>query len=515
MGKDLNDSTNAPGATEQLSELSGEAAGRENPLRAEKRRKLNELRQAGIDPYPHNYERNALAANVVREFDSALNAGDVRENTNYRIAGRVMTKRPMGKAAFFNIQDGSGTIQCYLRKEELSQEDIAAYEGLDIGDIVGVAGHVFKTKKGELSLHCKEFKMLCKTLEPLPEKYHGLADIETKYRHRHLDLITDEESREVFRKRSRIIAEIRNWLNARGFLEVETPVLQPIYGGAAAHPFSTHHRALDMKLYMKISPELYLKRLIVGGFEKVYEIGKNFRNEGIDRSHNPEFTMLEWYEAYTDYNYQMTQFEELVSHLAVAITGSTKVVYQGKEIDFRAPWRRLTVYDGVREYAGVDPEEMTEDQLFAKCKELGSDMKKPKSHGEMVMELFELAAEPHLWQPTFVMDHPVEISPLTKKHRTKPGLVERFEPFAAGMEIGNAYTELNDPEDQFARLKEQEAKRVVDEEAHPLDEDFVHAIDTGMPPTGGVGLGVERIVMILTDCPSIRDIILFPTMKFK
>lgn len=492
-----------------------ETGERENPLRAEKRRKLNELRAAGIDPFPHTYERNALIQNLAREFDSALNAGEIREGTHYRIAGRLMAKRPMGKAAFFNVQDGSGTIQCYLRREELSPEDATAFDLMDIGDFVGVYGFVFKTKKGELSLHCMEFKMLCKTLEPLPEKYHGLADVETKYRHRHLDLITDPESREIFRKRSRIIAEIRSWLNSRGFLEVETPVLQPIYGGAAAHPFSTHHRALDMKLYMKISPELYLKRLIVGGFEKVYEIGKNFRNEGIDRSHNPEFMMLEWYEAYTDYIYQMKQFEELVAHLAVAVTGSTKIVYQGKEVDFTPPWRRLTVYDGIREYAGVEVEDMTDEMLFEKCRELGSDLEEPAMRGEMIMEIFELAAEPHLWQPTFIMDHPIEMSPLTKKHRQNPDLVERFEPFAAGMEIGNAYSELNDPEDQYKRLKEQEAKRVVDEEAQPMDEDFLHAIDTGMPPTGGVGLGVERMVMILTDRPSIRDIILFPTMKFK
>lgn len=490
-------------------------AGRENPLRTEKRRKLHELKAAGIDPYPHNFERNAHAGDLVREFDHALHPGDTRENTHYRVAGRLMTKRPMGKAAFFNIQDGSGTIQCYLRKEELSAEDNSAFDLMDLGDIVGVEGFVFKTKKGELSLHCKGFKMLCKTLEPLPEKYHGIADVEIKYRHRHLDLITDPESREVFRKRSRIIAEIRSWLNSRGFLEVETPILQPIYGGAAAYPFSTHHRALDMKLYMKISPELYLKRLLVGGFEKVYEIGKNFRNEGIDRTHNPEFTMLEWYEAYTDYNYQMKQFEELVSHLAVVVHGSPKVTYQGKEIDFTPPWRRLTVYDGIREFADIEVEGMTAEMLFKKAKELGSDREKPGSRGEMIMEIFELAAEPHLWQPTFVMDHPLEISPLTKRHRKNPDLVERFEPFAAFMEIGNAYSELNDPEEQFERLKEQEAKRVVDEEAQPMDEDFVHAIDTGMPPTGGVGLGVDRIVTILTDRPSIRDIILFPTMKFK
>jgi lysyl-tRNA synthetase class 2 len=328
-------------------------------------------------------------------------------------------------------------------------------------------------------------------------------------------LITDPESREVFITRSKIIAEVRSFLNGRDFLEVETPVLQPIYGGAAAYPFSTHHRALDMKLFLKISPELYLKRLIVGGFEKVYEINKNFRNEGIDRSHNPEFTMLEWYEAYTDYMYQLQQFEDLIIHLCMKIKGTTKFEYQGKEIDFTSPWKRLTVYEGINEYNKIDVEKLSDKEIFDHCLKNGSDMKKPKLRGEMIMELFERTVEAHLWHPTFVMDHPLEISPLTKKHRSKSGLVERFEPFAAFMEIGNAYSELNDPEDQLARLKQQEAKRVVDEEAQPMDDDFIHAIDTGMPPTGGVGVGIERIIMILADRPSIRDIILFPTMKHK
>ena len=446
---------------------------------------------------------------------SKIEAGEALESEQYRIAGRLMTKRPMGKAAFFNIQDQSGSIQCYLKKAELDEVSLESYENIDIGDIVGIDGHVFKSKKGELSVRVKEFKILCKTLEPLPEKYHGIQDVELKYRYRHLDLIMDPESRKVFEARSKIIAEIRSFLNDRGFLEVETPVLQPIYGGAAAYPFSTHHRALDMKLYLKISPELYLKRLIVGGFEKVYEVGKNFRNEGIDRSHNPEFTMLEWYEAYTDYEYQMNQFEELVAHLARKVTGSTVVTYQGNEIDFTPPWRRLTVYDGVREYAGIDPATATEDEMFARLKELGTSLEKPSTKGEMTMELFELSAESELIQPTFITDFPIEVSPLTKKHRTKENLVERFEPICAAMEIGNSYTELNDPEDQLARLKEQEARRVVDEEAQPMDEDFMHAIDVGMPPTGGVGIGVERIVMLLTDRPSIRDILLFPTMKPK
>ncbi len=485
----------------------------ENPIRAEKRRKLQELREKGYDPYPHNFDRTGHMGEIKAKF-AELATGEKKEDAVYRVAGRLMTKRPMGKAAFFNIQDQSGNMQCYLRREELTERDQLAFDQIDLGDIVGIEGFVFKTQKGELSLHCKSFAILCKTLEPLPEKFHGIQDIEIKYRHRHLDLISDPESRMVFERRSKIIAEIRAFLNKRGFLEVETPVLQPIYGGAAAYPFSTHHRALDMKLYLKISPELYLKRLIVGGFEKVYEIGKNFRNEGIDRSHNPEFTMLEWYEAYTDYEYQMKQFEELVSHLAVTVTGSTKVMYQGKEIDFTTPWRRLSVYDGVRQYAGIDPETATVEQLYAKAKELGTD-KKMGNKGEVIMNVFELSAEKELWHPTFIVDFPKEISPLTKKHRSIEGLVERFEPYCAGMEIGNAYTELNDPEDQLQRLKEQEAKRVVDEEAQPMDKDFVHAIDTGMPPTGGVGLGVERIVMLLTDRPSIRDILFFPTMKHK
>jgi len=487
----------------------------DNPLRAEKRKKLHALREMGLDPYPHNYDRNSSLGQIREDFESQLEAGDIREESVFKVAGRLMTRRPMGKAAFFNIQDQSGSLQCYLKKAELSEQDLIAYENIDIGDIIGIEGFVFKTKKGELSLHTQKFTILCKTLEPLPEKYHGIQDVELKYRHRHLDLIMDPQSRKVFETRSKIIAEIRSYLNGEGFLEVETPVLQPLYGGAAAHPFQTHHRALDMTLYLKISPELYLKRLIVGGFEKVYEVNKNFRNEGIDRTHNPEFTMLEWYEAYTDYEDQMRRFENLIAHLAVKVTGSTTVEYQGETIEFAAPWKRLSVYDGVREYAGIDPETSDAEALFKRAKELGSDLEKAKNHGEMCMELFDLTAEAKLRQPTFVIDYPKEISPLTKKHRSKDGLVERFEPICAGMEIGNSYTELNDPEDQYERLKEQEAMRVVDEEAQPMDSDFMHAIDVGMPPTGGTGIGVERIVMLLTNQATIRDILLFPTMKIK
>ncbi|MBX3018865.1 MAG: lysine--tRNA ligase [Bdellovibrionaceae bacterium] len=488
--------------------------GNENPLRAEKRRKLTELRGKGINPFPYKYERNANLAQLKAEFQ-ALQNGEKKEESKFRVAGRLMTLRAMGKASFFNIQDQTGSMQVYFRNEELTETERTAFNLIDLGDIVGIEGFVFRTQRGELSLHCTKFEILTKTLEPLPEKFHGIADVEIKYRHRHLDLISDEESRKVFVARSKIVREIRTWMENEGFMEVETPVLQPVYGGASAHPFDTHHRALDMKLYLKISPELYLKRLVVGGFEKVFEIGRNFRNEGIDRTHNPEFTMMEWYEAYTDYNDQMKRFENLVATVAEKVTGSMKVTFQGTEIDFTPPWRRLTVYDGCREYGKIDPEKASLDELFQACRKYGVDIEKPLSRGEMVMKIFEATAEKECIQPTIVMDHPIEISPLTKVHRSNPALVERFEPFVCGMELGNSYSELNDPEEQYNRLKEQEAKRTIDEEAHPMDEDFILAIDSGMPPTGGVGLGIERLVMVLTDRPSIRDILLFPTMKIK
>jgi lysyl-tRNA synthetase, class II len=484
----------------------------DNPLKAEKRRKLGELRKAGIDCFPYSYDRN-FTSQELREKFGHLKATEHTTEPIVRIAGRVMTVRIMGKAAFFNLQDQSGTIQVYLKFQELPTNDAKSFELLDLGDIVGVEGTMFGTKTGELTLSAKKFQILCKTLEPLPDKHAGLADVEIKYRARYLDLITNPESRHVFETRSKIIREMRNFLDGRGFLEVETPMLQPIYGGAAAHPFKTHLRALDIPLYLKISPELYLKRLIVGGFEKVYDINKNFRNEGIDRTHNPEFTMLEWYEAYTDYNYQMKQFEELIAHVALKVCGKTKIEFQGVEIELAPPWRRLSMIDAIKEYGKFDPNPMDVSQLFKKAKELGSDLEKAPSKGELIAEIFELCAEKHLIQPTFIIDHPEEISPLTKSHRTQKGLVERFEPFIHGMEIGNAYSELNDPEEQRRRLAEQEKKRVIDDEAHPMDEEFLHSIDVGMPPTGGVGVGVERIVMLLTNQPSIRDIILFPMMR--
>ena len=484
----------------------------ENPLRAEKRRKLHDLREAGIDPFPRRFDRTAMTAQILSDYGS-LQAGEKNADARFRIAGRVKTLRNMGKASFFNIQDQAGNLQVYVRNEELSEKERKAFDLLDLGDWVGVEGFVFRTQRGELSLHIQKFEILCKTLEPLPEKFHGVQDVEIKYRHRHLDLIADADSRKVFQTRARIIREIRAWMDDQGFMEVETPVLQPIYGGAAAHPFATHHRALDMKLFLKISPELYLKRLVVGGFEKVYEIGKNFRNEGIDRTHNPEFTMMEWYEAFTDYTDQMKRFEDLVCHVVKQIHGGLVVPFQGKQVDFTPPWRKLSVDEGLKEYAHIDTAKASDEELKQALKKAGGDLSLPMNRGELMMKLFELTCEQHLWNPTFVMDHPEEISPLTKKHRAKPGRVERFEPFVANMELGNSYSELNDPEEQYEKLQAQEAKRLIDEEAQPMDEDFMHAIDTGLPPTGGVGLGIERLVMVLTDRPSIRDIILFPTMK--
>tara|TARA_Y100000780_G_scaffold231414_1_gene256725 strand:- start:23113 stop:24594 length:1482 start_codon:yes stop_codon:yes gene_type:complete len=485
---------------------------KDNPLRAEKKRKLQNLRELNINPYPYKYERTGLATEIQEKYAS-LEDGEKNPEAVFKVAGRVMTKRPMGKAAFFNIQDTTGKMQIYLKKEEISEEEKAVFANMDIGDIVGVEGYAFKTKKGEVSIHTQKIEMLCKSIEPLPEKFHGLADIELKYRHRHLDLIMDSDSRKVFETRAKILKEIRAYLDAQGFLEVETPMLQPIYGGAAAKPFATHHNALDMQLFMKISPETYLKRLIVGGMEKVYDMNRNFRNEGIDRTHNPEFTMIEWYEAYTDYFDQMERVETLMESLAVKLKGSAKFEYQGKELDFTTPWRRLSMVDAIKEYGEMDVEAMSDEEIFSACKKIGTSLEKAGRRGEMISELFELVAEEKLWNPTFITDYPVDISPLTKMHREKKDYVERFELFIGGMELANSYSELNDPIDQYERLKDQEAQRVVNEEAQPMDEDFMHAIDVGMPPTGGLGLGIERVVMLLTDRPSIRDIILFPTLR--
>ncbi len=481
-------------------------------LREEKKRKLKELLEKNLNPYPHNFKRTHVSSQIQKQYEY-LKIGESAEEKVWT-AGRLMLKRGMGKAAFFNIQDQEGALQCYLKVQELDEQSNQFFSLVDIGDIVGVCGALFRTKKGELTLRCGAFQILCKSLEPLPEKYHGVEDMKLKYRHRYLDLIMNPEAKKVFLIRTKVIKVIRSFMDERGFIEVETPVLQPLYGGAEAQPFSTYHRTLDCNLYLKISPELYLKRLIVGGFEKVYELGKNFRNEGIDRSHNPEFMMLEYYEAYTDYLDQMKQFEELVCHVVKSIKGSLKFEYQGRSLDFSPPWKRISVLEGIEKQGGFSVERMSNDELFEKIKSLGSDFEGEVSRGAMIMNAFELVVEKQIWDPVFITDFPKDISPLTKEHRTHRDLVERFEPFAGGMELGNAYTELNDPVDQRSRLEEQEKQREQKKDHyHPMDYDFAKAIDVGMPPTGGVGLGVERLILLLANQPGIKDIILFPTLK--
>ena len=504
----------------------------DNLLKKEKRNKREKLSQEDIESYPHVYKKEHVSS-LVSQAQQNLQAGETSSET-YSLAGRVMRKRDMGKAAFFNIQDEQGEFQCYIKKEECSKDGNRSWDIwklTDIGDIVGVKGQAFRTKKGELSLRVQDLQMLCKTLETLPEKYHGLEDKELKYRFRHLDLIMNAESKATFRMRSKVISEIRKHMDSKGFMEVETPVLQPIYGGAAAVPFKTHFRRLNSDMYLKISPEIYLKKLIVGGFEKVYEIGKNFRNEGIDRTHNPEFTMMEYYEAYTDYEDQMNQFEEIVSHVVEKIKGTLKFEYQGKEIDFSKPWKRITVKEAIKTYGKFDPDKTSYKELLEKLKSLEpeedfSRYDKPKDNeaelkDELIMLAFEITAEKHFWNPTIIKDFPLAVSPLTKIHRKAKTdknferIVERFEPIVAGMELGNAYTELNDPVDQKQRLEAQKRNPSADGSSHPVDKNFIHALEVGMPPLGGVGIGIERLVMVLTNQASIRDIILFPVLKSK
>ena len=471
----------------------------------EKQKKRKELIEQGLNPYPTHFKRTADALSVVQ--------GQLKKDSVYSLSGRLMRLRSMGKAVFFNIQDSTGLCQCYMKTQELPQTDQTFFKYADIGDIIGVSGKCFQTKKGENTIRVQSFQILCKSTQMLPEKYHGLEDKELRYRYRHLDLIMSPDVRNILFTRSRVIQLIRDFLGKRGFIEVDTPALQPIYGGAMACPFSTYHNSLDARFYLKISPELYLKRLIAGGVEKVFEIGKNFRNEGMDRLHNPEFTMLEYYEAYTDYQDQMKRFEELIAYVVQSVKGNLKFNYQNKELNFEPPWERLSVFKGIQKYGGFSASSMTSSELAQKLQSLNVSVHPKDSFGKMVMTAFETLVEKHIWHPTFIVDFPKDISPLTKDHRTQKGLVERFEPFTAGMEIGNAYTELNDPVEQKARLEDQQ--RIQDEEKHPMDEDFLHAVGVGMPPLGGVGLGIERLVMLLTDQTSIREVIWFPTVKVK
>lgn len=481
-----------------------------NQLMQVRLQKLDELRKKGIDPFGERYDRTHLAQDILDNFEKL-------ENQQVSIAGRLMSKRGHGKASFGHLQDLSGQIQIYVRFNDVGEETYQLFDKLDIGDIIGVRGKVFKTKKGEISVWAEEIKLLTKSLRPLPEKWHGLKDVETRYRQRYVDLIVNPEVRQTFILRSKIIRAMREFLDSRGYLEVETPVLHPIAGGAAARPFITYHNALDMQLYMRIALELHLKRLIVGGLEKVYEIGRVFRNEGISTKHNPEFTMFELYEAYADYEDMMALTEELVSYVAQKTLGTTEITYQGQVINLAPPWKRMTMMEAVKKYTGVDFAQIqTDEEARAVGAKFEIDVEKNPTRGKILSEMFETYVEPHLMQPHFIMDYPLEISPLAKKKKDDPRLTYRFEAYIACRELANAFTELNDPIDQRERfLAQVQAKAAGDEEAHPMDEDYIRALEYGMPPTGGLGIGVDRLVMLLTDSPSIRDVLLFPTMRFR
>jgi lysyl-tRNA synthetase class 2 len=480
-----------------------------NEILKVRRLKLQELQQNQKDPF------RIIKYNVTHNSKEITDNFEEMEGTHVSAAGRLMSKRGMGKASFCDIQDREGRIQLYVKIDDVGAEAYEDFKKFDIGDIVGVEGTVFKTHKGEISIKTDKIVLLAKSLQPLPEKWHGLKDVDLRYRQRYVDLIVNPEVRKTFVLRSMIIKEIRRFLDDRGFLEVDTPILNTIQGGANAKPFVTHHNTLDMDLFLRIAPELYLKRLIVGGLEKVYEMGRMFRNEGMSIKHNPEFTMMEVYEAYNDYKGMMELTENLISTVAQKVLGTTKVMYQGQEIDLTAPWNRMTMREAVLKYSGVDFDLITTDEEAreaARARKLHVEDKLSK--GEVMSLMFEELAEEHLIQPTFIMDYPVEISPLTKRKPDRPELTERFELFITGREMANAYSELNDPIDQKERFLQQVNRREAgDDEASMMDDDYVNALEYGMPPTGGLGIGVDRLIMLLTDSYSIRDILLFPTMK--
>lgn len=477
-----------------------------------RRQKLSDLQTQGKDPFDvYTVNRTHTSVQVKESYDTL-------EGKDVTVAGRLMSKRVHGKAGFSDLHDRYGKIQLYIRINDVGEEKLKEYKSYDIGDILSITGTVFKTQTGEISLHIKDFELVSKSLKPLPEKWHGLKDPDLRYRQREVDLIMNQDVKETLINRTKIIKGIREFLDNKDFIEVETPILSPIAGGAAARPFTTHHNALDIDMYLRIATELYLKRLIVGGFERVYDMGKNFRNEGIDIRHNPEFTMIELYQAYADYNDMMEITENMVAYVCEKINGTTKVTYQGTEIDFKPPWRRITMVDAVKEYANVDFNSIKSDEEAREiAKEKHLQFKKELSDcskGDILNALFEEYAEEHMIQPTFVCDYPVEISPLTKKKRGNPDFTERFEGFVFGRELCNAYSELNDPIVQRDRFMQQMKERELgDDEAYVIDEEFMNALEIGMPPTGGLGIGIDRLVMFLTDSFSIRDVILFPTMK--
>ena len=481
-----------------------------NELMKVRREKLAAIEQAGIEPFGRRYEISHHAQDILENFESL-------EGNSVKIAGRIMTVRGHGKASFINVADMSGKIQVYLRQDVLGEELYGRFSLLDIGDIIGVEGLVFKTQRGEISVKATNFEIQAKSLRPLPEKFHGLKDVETRYRQRYLDLIVNPDVRNSFVMRSKIIKELRNYLDNQDFLEVETPMMHPIAGGAAARPFVTYHNALDMNLYMRIAPELYLKRLIVGGFEKVYEVGRVFRNEGISIRHNPEFTSVELYQAFADYNDLMALTENIVAHVAQATLGTTKINYQGTAIDLTPSWTRMSMVEAVEKYTGVNFNNVTTlEQAQAEAAKLGVKYEKKDGIGGILNNIFEDKVEEHLIQPTFITGHPTEISSLAKRNKDNPEITDRFEVFIYGREIANGFSELNDPIDQEGRFMEQVQQRESgDDEAHMMDHDYVTALEYGLAPTGGLGIGIDRLVMFLTDSASIRDVLLFPHMRHK
>ncbi len=476
--------------------------------------RLHTLREKGINPYPNQVERTHTIAEVLQHFDAWRG-----EEGDFILTGRIRLMRSQGGITFAQIEDGTGRIQIFFQVNNLGKETYQTLKLLDIGDFVQVRGFLFVTTRGERTLHVREFRILAKGLRPLPEKYHGLEDIELRQRKRYLDLLANgDEAKQVFVIRSRLITTMRRYLDGHGFMEVETPILQPLYGGATARPFITHHNALDRDLYLRIAVELYLKRLIVGGFERVYEIGRDFRNEGIDRSHNPEFTMMECYQAYADYNDMMRLVEEMVSYISQEITGSQRIIYQGTEIDLTPPWKRIRLLDAIEEFTGIDVNRYPDKESLAIAMRSHGYEADPKlGRGRLIEDLkgaMVRQGHPALRQALFLTDYPLDVSPLAKQHREIPGLVERFQPFIGGIECGNAFTELNDPLDQRARFEEQMRQRAQgDDEAQVLDEDFLEALEVGMPPSGGLGMGVDRLAMLFADKESVRDVILFPTMR--
>ena len=483
-----------------------------NDLMRQRKEKVNEIREAGINPYPHQYKPTHSTSLIHKQFEEADATPD--EKNKVTIAGRIMTKRDHGKSSFAHLQDSEGQIQIYIRRDNVGQDSYQIYRKFDVGDIIGVSGVVFRTRTGELTILADTVELLSKSIRPLPEKWHGLQDKQTRYRQRYADLIMNPEVKDVFIKRTHIIQTIRDMLNQDRFIEVETPVLQPIYGGASARPFTTYHNTLDQPLYLRIANELYLKRLIVGGFDRVYEFSRDFRNEGMDRDHNPEFTMLELYQAYADYQEIMELTENLVAQTVEKLHGTTTIQYQEQELDFTPPWNRITMVESIKQHSEFDPDSLSDDELYTKSVNAGIELVGDESKGEIIAVLFDTFVEDKLIQPTFIYDYPIEVSPFAKKKPENPDYVERFEFFIAGMEVGNAFSELNDPIDQRQRFLEQASNlEKGDEEAFMVDEDYLRALEYGMPPTGGLGIGIDRLTMLLTDQYSIRDVILFPQMR--